>query len=229
MSNYFYYQKPNYKSSDDTKIITVDTDNNKIIIEDTSTGKIINIDTVGVQNQLSQGFSWVQLYECVILQTTWSNNYTLPISFTTKLNNSISYTSAGNWEDVIFHQINFPPEAFDPSQPFNDWAINFSLNCVNMSVTNDKGLAMYFQLEDSITNIYTPYSYNLNTPYVKHLNNSTYSNTSSDLQNYCWSDTINLTGVNSQVPIFLRFAIYMDNNMSCGFDMVVTFTRTNVV
>jgi hypothetical protein len=102
MSNYFYYQKPNYKSSDNTKTITVDTDNNKIIIEDTTTGKIININTVGVQNQLSQGFSWVQLYE--VINKTPAITFPPPNSTTLLINNVIDVINPTNTQQEVVIQ-----------------------------------------------------------------------------------------------------------------------------
>lgn len=164
-----------------------------------------------------------------VITSLWNNIATLPVSFTSKYSGSINYSTSGSWEEIFHYSIPMPAIAVDPSQTYNAWRLDFSLNCRNMTNTEDKAMAMYFILDDQVPSTYTPFLYNLSTPYTRHSNTSSYSNTATAMQSYNWSDYVDLTGVNGSVPLEFRLNWFLDNTCTCDYDMLISFTRTNMI
>jgi hypothetical protein len=166
--------------------------------------------------------------QCINL-TANSDTYTYPICFSSKNSGNVNYGSPSSWQEVFHYAIIFPSFAFNTNSTYTDWKIDFALNCRNMTDQSNKELAMYFELEDQTTTIYTPFLFNNNTPYTTYKNSSTYSATSTQSENYCWSDYISLNGVNGNVPLEFHMYWWANSANTFDFELLVSFTRTNLV
>ena len=182
------------------------------------------------KTKLSINDSQYQINSDAIMNTAYNYAYILPICYTHKMSNSFSYIGVNNtWQNVYQDVItNIPIEFFSPNNTFWDYKIEFSINLRSMSNTSDKGLALYFEILDSNSVVYTPFLFNQPTPFTRHSNSSTYNATSSDMLTFTWTDTISF---NSSVAPQLSFSLwwYGDQNNAPNFDAVLSLTRTNLV
>jgi hypothetical protein len=207
-----------------------------------NTNSSVTIDSRGGISQMgdvnsSQHFTKMTLDDSIyninldtINLTANNNSYTYPICFTYKATGSVSYGSAGSFQDVFHASINFPSFVMDTNTlpQYASWKIEFALNCRNMSDQTNKELAIYFELEDTTTAIYTPFLFNSTTPYTNHKNGSTYPNTPNS-ENYTWSDYVDLSGVNSAVPLMFRLYWFANSSNNFDFNLIVSFTKTNIL
>ena len=162
--------------------------------------------------------------------TTYNSTYALPICYTKRFTNTISYIGVNNtWQNVYQDNLALPNEFFNPSNTFWDYKIEFSINLRNMSASNDKGLALYFEFLDNASNIISPFLYTQNTPFTRHSNDSTYSATSSNMLTFNWNDYCNFTAVPNNAPLTFSLWWYGDQNNSPDFSIVLSLTRTNLV
>jgi len=171
-----------------------------------------------------------------------SYNYSMPICFTRERSDNFTYNFNGTgvpqtMENVYTTTFAIPAEfvALSPtSYTSSNWKINFALNCYNCTNLGDKGLALYIVFEDQSTNLYTPITYNLNTPYALFQTASSYNGViNSAFQNFNWSDYVDFAGLygttSSNLPLNMRLYFAADNAFSCTFSINVSLTRTNVV
>ena len=168
-----------------------------------------------------------------------SNGYAIPICFTTlQLGNNFNYDSGGqNFENVYHMDYNIPYQFISDSPlsgyTSNIWKIDFALNCYDCSTTGDNGVALYIEFNDQSSNIYTPFTYNLNTPYAVYQNSSTFSGVHSNFQNFNWSDFVsfeNMTGTGSDnLPLSMALYWAGDSTTSNKFNLTLTLTKTNYI
>lgn len=165
----------------------------------------------------------------------WNENYTLPVIFSYKYSGGMSYgyqNGTNTWEMVREDTINFPLFFYDPMLAITDYKIDININFYSMQNPSDKGLAFYFHFIDSNGNGYMPFCVNYDFPYTAHRNNSTYSATSSEMQTFSWSDYVSFPGLdynNGSPPIRFQLYWYGDQYNSSQFQLVIHFTRTNLV
>ena len=171
-----------------------------------------------------------------------SYSYALPICFTRERVDGFSYNLGGGspqtFENV--YTTNFAlPYQFVSDTPQSGyfssyWKIEVALNCYGSTNLGDKGLAFYIAFEDQSSNVYLPVAYNDVTPHAKWQNPSTYNNGSwNNFQNFNWTDLIDLSALSGTgsgtVPFNMRLWCAGDTNFSTNFNLVVTFTRTNLI
>ena len=164
-----------------------------------------------------------------------------PICFTRERADTFSYTLGGQTlEQVYTTSFNIPQQfvADSPVPGYTStiWKIDFALNCWNCSNTGDKGLALYFTLQDATTSInMSPQTYNANTPYAVYQPSATYTSGggNNQFQNFNWTDWIDLaplvSGGGGVLPLNILLNFAADNAFTCNFQMTVTLTRTNLV
>jgi len=160
------------------------------------------------------------------------DTYTLPICFSYLANGNINYPTASSWIEVFNQSIPFPSFVMDAqtNPAYATWSINFALNCRNMADQVNKFLAIYFELEDTGANTYSPFLFNANTPFTKAIGvPSNYFASSTHSENYIWSDCIDLNAVSGQVPLALKLYWYANAVNNFDFDLLITFTKTNVL
>lgn len=162
--------------------------------------------------------------------TTSSSTYTLPVVLTSKSSGTVNYGSASSWDNVFHYHLNFPSNFVNPLSTFNIWKLDVTLNCTNMTDQANKELAIYCEFRDGNGNSYTPWLFNQSTPYTNHRNQSTYSASSTQSENYqLINDYVDFTGVNSAVPFDFRLWWYSNSTNTFDFQMLVSLIRTNLV
>ena len=87
---------------------------------------------------------------------------------------------------------------------------------------------MYIEIQDSTSSTFLPFVFNNNTPFTTHKNNSTYTASSTQSENYCWSDYISINGASGS-PLTVILWLYADNPLSCDFDWLLTMGKTNIL
>ena len=213
---------------------------------------IFNVDTITypdntqfiIQNPLSVGQGELKIYSDSTNPSTSSiflnavdilSNagnigiyYTLPINFTMNWSDNYNYTNINNWERVARNSMNLPVEYFTQTGTQTAWRYEFAINCFNCNNQIDKAYAMYIEFIDNNSNSFQSFCFNLTTPFTTHKNNSTYSATSTAIENYCLTDYIDFAG-SSGGPFIIRLWRYGDNNYSCDFNAVLTLSKTNLV
>jgi len=159
-----------------------------------------------------------------------SPNYILPIQFTNKTTGNYTLNNGNNWEMVASNTINIPLQLLTLTNGYNVWKMDFAINCYNMTNQSDKAYAMYIEIRDvngsSID--YQGFLFNQNIPFTTHKNNSTYTATNSQIENYCYTDYYDFTGATGS-PLEIRLWRYADNPMSCDFSWLLTLSKTNLV
>jgi hypothetical protein len=164
-----------------------------------------------------------------------SYGWALPICLNFFDQNSYNYGAGGQiLQDV--YQVGFTV----PNQFFSDvpqsgytatrWQINYDLNQFNMSDNGDKGFAMYFELWDSNSNVYSPFLYNQLTPFCRWNNSAGFSNgTYSNFSSVNWCDYVDLGGLAGTFDGNLTLHLYVagNNPFSSEFKLKLGFTRIN--
>ena len=174
-----------------------------------------------------------------------SFGYANPICFTRERADTFTYNFNGTGvpqtlEQVYTTRFNIPQQfVVDspiPGYTSTIWKIDFALNTWNNSSTADRGIALFFTLQDATATFnMSPQTYNANTPYAVFQPSSTYVAGSGNnaFQNYNWTDWIDLAPLYSQgsgvLPLTLLLNFAGDNSFFCNFQMTVTLTRTNLV
>lgn len=160
---------------------------------------------------------------------TYSGSYTLPICYSHKMASTIDYSGLNNtWSNQHQSPMSLPSEFFNAANTFNQYKIEFSINMRQMTNPSDKALAMYFEFIDTNGAVYTPFVFNQQTPFTRHSNASTYSDTSFDMITFTWTDYVDFSGINATD---LNFSLwwYGDLDNVAKFDAVVSLTRTNLI
>lgn len=165
-----------------------------------------------------------------IMMTAYNSSYILPICYTHKISSNFSYIGVNNsWENVYqSNTLVLPTEFFNTNNTFWDYKIEFSINLRDLSNPADKGLALYFEILDGNSNVYTPFLYNFPTPFTRHSNASTYNFSSSNMLTFTWTDVITFN-TNITNPLTFSLWWYGDDNNAPNFDAVLSLTRTNLV
>jgi len=163
--------------------------------------------------------------------TSYSNNYTLPICYTYKYSRGFNFSTPTTWQMVRSDTINsLPNDFYSSANLFWDYKLEISLNLNACSNPTDKAMAFYFEFRDSNGNPYNPFLFNLNTPFTRHSNGSTYNNTATDMLTFTLTDYVNLNGIGGVAPpLEWRLWWYADNPVSSNFNMLISMTRTNIV
>ena len=234
-----------FSTTNDNFLVTSST-SGSIILNNASGGSIISGDANNILGH-SCSLQVVPTTDTIKLDA-WNINsyaYSMPICFTRERNDTFSYNFNGTGvpqtiEQVYQTSINIPieyvAESPSPSYTSTIWKIDFALNCWNSSVTGDKGLALYFTLQDATASInMSPQTYNANTPYAVYQPSSTYVAGSGNnaFQNFNWSDFIDLAPIQGQgsgaLPLNLLLNFGADNTFTCNFQLVITLTRSNQI
>jgi hypothetical protein len=167
-----------------------------------------------------------------------SYNYALPICFNKIINSTFSYTTGGQaFQNVYNTTFSIPFQFFVDSTnagyTSTTWKIDFDMNTwsgVNMS---DNGFAIYIDFVDQNSNTYTPYLYNLSTPFCRWSNRSTWSGATNELQSINWTDIIDFAGLSgttgSNLPLVVNMYIAGDGAISATFNWKLGLTRTNLI
>lgn len=161
--------------------------------------------------------------------TTQGDTYTFPICFSSKSSGNVNYSSPSNWQQVFHYSIPFPAFAIDSTSIYNVWKIEFHMNTSNMTDQTNKECAMYFEIEDASSAIYTGFLFNNATPYTGRRDGSTYSATSQQSENYGWTDYFDFTGMNGNTPLEFKWYWFANGTNSYDFNWLVSFTRTNLI
>ena len=200
------------------------------IIAPSSNVYIGDVNGTSNQTKLSVNDNQYNLDLKAVNLTTQLNQFTLPISFTSRRQDSASYSFTNSWVNVYSYTIGFPLFAQDINSTYNFWAINFSVNLRSFDNQNDKAFAMYFEFQDVNSNTYVPELFNLVKPFTRHSNQSTYNNTNTDMMNYTWSDFVDFSNlIFNQGNIDFRWWMYGDLTHNLDFYILLTFTRTNLI
>ena len=169
-----------------------------------------------------------------------SYKYAMPICFTHETSSNFSYAlGAQQMENVATFIYPIPVEFVALAPPLTsyaspNWKMEVALNCYNCTVTGDKGLAMYIEIEDQSSALYTPVIYNALTPYAVYQNISTFTNgANSNFQNFNWTDYVNLGGLYgttaSNLPLNIRLLIAADSPFDAKYHFCITLTKTNII
>jgi hypothetical protein len=155
-------------------------------------------------------------------------NYILPCQLTNKYTGGYAYTNAGSWEMVRSYDMYIPIPQL--TSGYTTWKMDFAINCWNMTNQDDKAYAMYIEIRDvnGGGSDYQGFLFNQTTPYTTHKNSSSYGATTSQIENYCYTDYIDLTGAYGS-PLEIRLWRYADNTMTCDFSWLLTLSKTNIV
>jgi len=164
-----------------------------------------------------------------------SYGWALPICLNVFETSSYSYTNGGQvFGDVYQIAFNLPNQFFSnvPQSGYTAtrWQINFDLNQFNMTYNSDKGYAIYFELWDSNSNVYSPFLYNQLTPFCRWNNPAGFSNgTYSSFSSVNWCDYVDLGGMAGTFDgnLTLHLFIAGDNPFTSDFKLKLGFTRIN--
>ena len=165
----------------------------------------------------------------------YSETLALPICYTTtQQNQSFNYTNTNNWDVVGAWNMNLPTQFYSPNvnAVSQNWKIEFSINLRNCNPNGFyKENALYIEFRDTNAIAYNPFLYNQTTPWTRHSNPSTYNNTSADMLTYNWSDYVflDMTTLQNASPLEVRLWWYSGNTNTADYDLVLSFTRTNIV
>jgi len=169
-----------------------------------------------------------------------SYTYAMPICFTRQRTDSINYTFGGqNFELVYQTGFGIPQEFVSISPmgiPFTStfWKIEFAFNMFQHSNPTDKGMGIYIEFIDAVSNVYTPITYNLNTPYSIDQKNFGYASGGNqpylpiNFTDYVDLATLYNTGT-ANFPLDMRIYFAGDSGFSSNFNTLLTLTRINIV
>jgi len=234
-----------FSTTNDAFVVTSSTIGS-IILNNTSGGSIISGDAY---NALGHSCSLrVEPHSDTIRLDAWNINsyaYSMPICFTRERSDTFSYNFNGTGVPQTMEQvyqtsfaipIEYVAESPSPAYTSTIWKVDFALNCWNCSVTGDKGLGLYFTLQDATATFnMSPQTYNANTPYAVYQQTTTYTSGggNNQFQNFNWSDFIDLAPLQGQgsgaLPLNLLLNLGADNAFTCMFQITLTLTRTNLV
>jgi hypothetical protein len=97
----------------------------------------------------------------------------------------------------------------------------------------DKGMGIYIDFIDAASNVYTPITYNLNTPYSIDQKNFGYNTGNGPYIPINFTDYVDLatlynTGT-ANFPLDMRIYFAADSGLSSSFNTLLTLTRINIV
>jgi len=101
----------------------------------------------------------------------------MPINYSTRLHSNFSYPGGNTFQHIITGTMAIADTQITSSS-YNQWRMEFALNCYSMTNQTDKGFALFVRFVDGASAIFEPYCFNMKSPYTEHKNGSTYSQTS---------------------------------------------------
>jgi hypothetical protein len=168
-----------------------------------------------------------------------SFGFSMPISFTKQRTDSFSYGLGGQNFDLILQRDFAIPQQFVSISPMvisltsTIWKIDFAFNMFQVSSMTDKGMGIYIDFIDATSNVYTPITYNLNTPFSIDRKDFGYGAGNGPYIPINWTDYVDLaplynTGT-ANFPLDMRIYFAGDSSLSSSYNMLLTLTRTNIV
>jgi hypothetical protein len=213
---------------------------NQLLVQATSSGIVLDSgasntligDTSNSSNKtqiiVNDTHREIDLNATDILSNAGSGTYVMPIQFTNKFSSSYDYNSGGSWQMVRDNKMNLPNELLTVTGGYNVWKMDFALNCYNMTTQSDKAYAMYVVFLDNVGNPFQTWLFNNNTPYTTYKNSSSYGNTSSQIENFVYTDYVDFSGATGS-PITIQLWRFGDNNCQTDFNWLLTLSKTNLV
>jgi hypothetical protein len=169
-----------------------------------------------------------------------SNSFSMPICFTRQRTDNFSYSTGGQNFDLIYQTGFNIPQQFVSISPMvipltsTNWKIDFAFNMFQVSNMADKGMGIYIDFLDSQGNIYTPITYNANTPFS--IDRKDFGYNSGGNGPYIpinWNDYVDLAALyntsTNNFPFDMRIWFAADGSISSNFNMLLTLTRTNLI
>jgi len=213
--------------------LTIESNGAPGVVVNTAGGNFLAGDVNDVSNKtkliLNDTHKEIDLNAVDILSNGGSgSSYIMPIQFTNKFNNSYDYNSAGSWQMVRDNNMNLPNELLTLTGGYNVWKMDFAINCYNMTTQSDKAYAMYIIFLDNVGTPFQTWAFNNSTPYTTYKNSSSYGNTSSQIENFVYTDYVDFTGA-SGGPITIQLWRYGDNTCQTDFNWLLTLSKTNLV
>ena len=179
--------------------------------------------------------------ESIVLSAPNVNSYTyaMPICFTKQRTDSFSYSLGGQNFDLIL-QRNFDiPQEFVSISPMGIaltstiWKIDFAFNMFQVSTMGDKGMGIYIDFIDATSNVYSPITYNLNTPFSIDGKEFGYQTGNGPYIPINWTDYVDLGALyntgSTNFPLDMRIYFAGDSSLSSSYNMLLTLIRTNIV
>ena len=200
---------------------------------DTAQGNAIIGDVNGNQNKtfllINDTHKEIDL-NCVDLfvNKAGSSNMVITPTYTNLWGGNISYGGGNSWQIANSNVMYVPNDLIAETNGRYDWKMEFAINCWGMNNQDDKARAFYIEILDNASNVAQGFSFNYNIPYTVHKNTSTYSQTSSNSENYEWVDYYNFNNFTS-TPLTINLYINGDSNLNCDFKWNLHLTKTNVV
>ena len=116
-----------------------------------------------------------------------------------------------------------------------NWKIDFAFNMFQVSTLSDKGMGIYIDFIDAASTVYTPITYNANTPYS--IDKKDYGYGSGGNAPYIpinWTDYVDLASLyntgTANFPFDMRIYFAADSSgLTSSFNVLLTLTRTNLV
>jgi hypothetical protein len=177
----------------------------------------------------------------IILSAPNVNSYSwaMPICFTRQRTDTFSYSTGGQNFDLVYQTgFGIPQEFVSISPmgiPFTStiWKIDFAFNMFQHSNPTDKGMGIYIDFIDAASTVYTPITYNANTPYSIDQKNFGYNTGNGPYIPINWTDHVDLAALyntgTANFPFDMRIYFAADSSLSSNFNVLLTLTRTNLI
>jgi len=164
--------------------------------------------------------------------------YALPICLSDKFGGAISsYVGNNSWQ-LVYYKLweNIPIEFFSGGvYASTQWKMEFSINFYNLSNNNnDNGFAFYINFVDEQLVEYNGWQFNQTTPYAQALTGNSYSQTSSQLQAFTYTDFYDFSGLvgtsdTNIPPLTIQLFMNADKDHDADFKWSLTLTKTNIL
>ena len=167
-----------------------------------------------------------------------STGFSMPICFTRQRTDTFTYSLGGQTFDMMYQTSCQIPQEFislNPSTGYTStyWKIDFALNCFQFSNPTDKGIGCYIDFIDAASNIYTPITYNANTPFSYDKRFGYSSGANPPFMSFNWTDIVDFSSLvntgTAYFPLDVRLYFAADAALSTQFNMLITLTRTNLI
>lgn len=158
------------------------------------------------------------------------NGYKMPISFTTKIDGAFNYPNGNptdTWVNVFSLNLGFPSQFL-----YTIYQVSFNMNFFNNgSLASDKQLALYWEIQDGIGNVYTGYFFNQFSPWAMWFNPSQYTNSTQYPMPICYSDVYDLTAFGAPAVNDLKLNLYWWGDQIQDYKVIgnIQFIPTNLI
>lgn len=171
-----------------------------------------------------------------------SYSYAMPICFTRQRTDTFATGTTGGQNFDLIYQTPFNiPQEFVSISPMGipltstNWKIDFAFNMFQVSTMGDKGMGIHIDFIDAASNVYTPITYNANTPYS--IEKKDYGYASGGNAPYIpinWTDYVDLASLyntgGANFPFDMRIWFAADGSgLTSNFNVLITLTRTNLL